>query len=132
MLFITLHCSVNSTMASFGQRFERDLFSLLILAWAFQTNLYKCDKSFSINSSCYQPSLSWSMNGLARQPREVWWQLRICLSKNPNSLRQNWQAEGLPIDSSPLEAAMALAAQEEVRPLHKLSLVRVLAILLKF
>ena len=35
------------------------------------------------------------------------------------------EAEGLPIDSSPLEAAMALAAQEEVRPLHKLSLVRI-------
>ena len=42
------------------------------------------------------------------------------------------QAEGLPIDSSPLEAAMALAAREEVRPLHKLSSVRILAILLKF
>ena len=30
------------------------------------------------------------------------------------------EAEGLPIDSLPLEAAMALAAREEVRPLHKL------------
>ena len=35
------------------------------------------------------------------------------------------EAEGLPIDSSPLEAAMALSAQEEARPLHKLSLVSV-------
>ena len=42
------------------------------------------------------------------------------------------EAEGLPIDSLPLEAAMALAAWEEVRPLHKLSSVRILAILLKF
>ena len=42
------------------------------------------------------------------------------------------QAEGLPIESLPLEAAMALAAREEARPLHKLSLVRILAILLKF
>ena len=42
------------------------------------------------------------------------------------------EAEGLPIDSSPLEAAMALAVWEEARPLHKLSLVRILAILLKF
>ena len=42
------------------------------------------------------------------------------------------KAEGLPIDSSPLEAAMALAAQEEVRPLHKLSSVRIPAILLTF
>ena len=35
------------------------------------------------------------------------------------------EAEGLPIDSSPLEVAMALVAQEEVRPLHKLSPVRI-------
>ena len=42
------------------------------------------------------------------------------------------EAEGLPIDSLPLEAAMALAAWEEARPLHKLSSVRILAILLKF
>ena len=36
------------------------------------------------------------------------------------------EAEGLPIDLSPLKVAMALAAQEEVRPLHKLStLVRI-------
>ena len=47
-------------------------------------------------------------------------------------LEAELQAQGLSIDSSPLEAAMALAAQEEVRPLHKLSLVRILAILLKF
>ena len=42
------------------------------------------------------------------------------------------EAEGLPIDSLPLEAAMALVAWEEVRPLHKLSSVRILAILLNF
>ena len=35
------------------------------------------------------------------------------------------EAEGLPIDALPLEAAMALAAQEDTRPLHKLSLVSV-------
>ena len=35
------------------------------------------------------------------------------------------ETEGLPTDLSPLEAAMALAAQEEVRPLHKLSPVRI-------
>ena len=35
------------------------------------------------------------------------------------------EAEGLPIDSSPLEAAMALVAWEEARPLHKLFLVRI-------
>ena len=35
------------------------------------------------------------------------------------------KAEGLPIYASPLEAAMALAAQEEARHLHKLSLVSV-------
>ena len=35
------------------------------------------------------------------------------------------EAEGLPTDLSPLEAAMALVAQEEVRPLHKLSPVRI-------
>ena len=35
------------------------------------------------------------------------------------------KAEGLPTDLSPLEAAMALAAQEEARPLHKLSPVRI-------
>ena len=40
--------------------------------------------------------------------------------------------EGLPIDSLPQETAMALAAQEEATPLHKLSLVRILIILLKF
>ena len=34
------------------------------------------------------------------------------------------KAEGLPPQLSPLEVAMALAAQEEARPLHKLSLVR--------
>ena len=31
------------------------------------------------------------------------------------------EAEGLPIDSLPLEAAMALAAREEARPWHKLT-----------
>ena len=31
------------------------------------------------------------------------------------------EAEGLPPHLSPLEAAMALSAQEEERPLHKLS-----------
>ena len=35
------------------------------------------------------------------------------------------KAEGLPPCLSPLEAAMALAAQEEARPLHKLSPVRI-------
>ena len=35
------------------------------------------------------------------------------------------EAEGLPADLSPLEVAMALAAQEEARPLHKLTLVRI-------
>ena len=35
------------------------------------------------------------------------------------------EAEGLPINSSPLEAAMALAPQQEARPLHKLSSVSV-------
>ena len=34
------------------------------------------------------------------------------------------EAEGLPTGLSPLEVAMALAAQEEVRSLHKLSPVR--------
>ena len=34
------------------------------------------------------------------------------------------EVEGLPIDSSPLEAAMVLVAREEARPLHKLSPVR--------
>ena len=33
--------------------------------------------------------------------------------------------EGLPANLSPLKAAMALAAREEMRPLHKLSLVSV-------
>ena len=35
------------------------------------------------------------------------------------------EAEGLPPHLSPLEAAMALVAQEEARPLHKLSPVRI-------
>ena len=35
------------------------------------------------------------------------------------------KAEGLPINLSPLEAAMALAEQEEAKPLHKLSPVSV-------
>ena len=35
------------------------------------------------------------------------------------------EAEGLPPHLSPLEAAMALSAQEEERPLHKLSQVRI-------
>ena len=35
------------------------------------------------------------------------------------------EAEGLPPHLSPLEPAMALAAQEEARPLHKLSPVRI-------
>ena len=35
------------------------------------------------------------------------------------------EAEGLPIDSSPLEVAMALVAREEAMPLHKLSMVRI-------
>ena len=35
------------------------------------------------------------------------------------------EAEGLPIDFSPLEVAMALSTWEEARPLHKLSLVRI-------
>ena len=35
------------------------------------------------------------------------------------------EAEGLPTHLSPLEAAMALSAQEEARPLHKLSRVRI-------
>ena len=35
------------------------------------------------------------------------------------------EAEGLPATLSPLEAAIALAAWEEVRPLHKLSPVSV-------
>ena len=35
------------------------------------------------------------------------------------------RAEGLPTNLSPLEAAMALAKQEEAKPLHKLSLVSV-------
>ena len=35
------------------------------------------------------------------------------------------EAEGLPPHLSPLEMAMALVAQEEARPLHKLSLVRI-------
>ena len=35
------------------------------------------------------------------------------------------KAEGLPTDLSPLKVAMALAAQEEARPLHKLSPVRI-------
>ena len=35
------------------------------------------------------------------------------------------KAEGLPINLSPLEATMALAKQEEAKPLHKLSLVSV-------
>ena len=34
------------------------------------------------------------------------------------------EAEGLPTDLSPLKVAMALAAQEEARPVHKLSPVR--------
>ena len=38
------------------------------------------------------------------------------------------KAEGLSPHLSPLEAAMALAAQEEVRPLHKLSPVRIFTI----
>ena len=35
------------------------------------------------------------------------------------------EAEGLPPHLSPLEAAMALVAEEEARPLHKLSLVSI-------
>ena len=35
------------------------------------------------------------------------------------------EVEGLPIDSSPLEATMALATQEDARPLHKLTPVSV-------
>ena len=35
------------------------------------------------------------------------------------------EAEGLPAHFSPLEVDMALATQEEVRPLHKLSMVRI-------
>ena len=35
------------------------------------------------------------------------------------------EAEGLPLHLLPLEAAMALSAQEEERPLHKLSQVRI-------
>ena len=42
------------------------------------------------------------------------------------------EAEGLPTDLSPLEAAMALVAQEEARPLHKLSLVRISLYLLNY
>ena len=72
------------------------------------------------------------MNGLARQPREVWWWLRNMFAQESKQFEAELEAEGLPIDSSPLEAAMALAAQEEVRPLHKLSLVRIPAILLIF
>ena len=38
------------------------------------------------------------------------------------------KAEGLPPCLSPLEAAMALAVQEEAKPLHKLSPVRIFII----
>ena len=39
------------------------------------------------------------------------------------------EAEGLLVNLSPPKAAMALAAQEEVRPLHKLSPVSVYTVL---
>ena len=39
------------------------------------------------------------------------------------------EAKGLPINLSPLEAAMALAEWEEAKPLHKLSLVSVYKIM---
>ena len=117
-------------MASFGQRFEMRPIFTTNFGMGF-SNLY--DKSFSSNSSCYWPSISpQSRNGQARQPREVWQQLRTCLLDESKQFEAELEAEGLPIDSLPLEAAMTLAAQEEARPLHKLSLVRILAILLTF
>ena len=80
-------------------------------------------------AKCISPQ---SRNGQARQPREVWQQSRTCLSHESRQFEAELEAEGLPIDSLPLEAAIALAACEEARPLHKLSSVRILAILLKF
>ena len=46
-------------------------------------------------------------------------------ARETNQFEAELKAEGLPTDLSPLEAAMALVAQEEARPLHKLSPVRI-------
>ena len=46
-------------------------------------------------------------------------------AQETNQFEAELKAEGLPTNLSPLEAAMALVAQEEVRPLHKLSVVRI-------
>ena len=45
--------------------------------------------------------------------------------RETSQFKAELEAEGLPPDLSPLEAAMALSAQEEARLLHKLSRVRI-------
>ena len=107
-LIIALICSANSTTAFFGQKFECVLFPLLILAWAFQTWMTHIFYQFTmLPSKCYRATEhEWAgqeaKRGLAAVEDMFTWESR--------QFEAELEAEGLPIDSSPLEAAMALAA----------------------
>ena len=126
-LFIALLCSANSTMASFGQRFGHVLFFNINFAQAF----------LNLNGMCFSHRLimlpaKQKASDQERAGQAAKWGLAAVedmFKWETHQYEAEMEAEGLPANLSPLEAAMALAAWEEVRPLHKLSLVSVYIIL---
>ena len=88
-------------------------------------------KSFSISVTkcllpiCFQLSANLTRTMLTRQLNRGLSAVEDMFMHETLQFEAELEAEGLPPHLSPLEAAMALVAQEEVRPLHKLSLVRI-------
>ena len=115
-------------MASFGQRFEHVLFLLLILVWLFKLVRQEFFYPLIMLPAKCKSEHEWAGQAAKRGLAAV----EDMFAQESKQFKAELEAEGLSIDSSPLEAAMALAAWEEVRPLHKLSSVRIPAILLAF
>ena len=61
-----------------------------------------------------------------RLPKEACQLVEDMFARETSQFLAELKAEGLLPDFSPLEAALALVAEEEARPLHKLSQVRIL------
>ena len=90
----------------------------------FSKSLYKCYKSFLLSimlptkcKSDHECADQAAKRGLAA--------VEDMFLQESQQFEAELEAEGLPIDASPLEVAMTLAAREEARPLHKLSPVRI-------
>ena len=117
-LFIAMICSTNSTTA-FGQGFEHVLFFMGFLNLANKHFFHHPLIMIPVKhkASDQERAGQAAKRGLAA--------VEDMFKCETLQFEAELEAVGLPIDASPLEAAMALAVREEAIPLHQLSSISV-------